>query len=132
MNRKYIFVSIFAFVFSFFFLTFGFCAFTSDLTINDVGVTVRQPLDVRVTNVTLNNSTGGASVENLDYNVRSVMSDITLPENSSNVVPITSYPFCCSSNADTLLSTPPLIPNNTFLFSIIFYPSHKQGESLLP
>ena len=83
MNRKYIFVSIFAFVFSFFFLTFGFCAFTSDLTINDVGVTVRQPLDVRVTNVTLNNSTGGASVENLDYNVRSVMSDITLPENSS-------------------------------------------------
>ena len=41
-----------------------------------------------------------------------------LPANSSSVIPNGSYPSFFSSSADTELSTPPLIPNNTFLFSI--------------
>ena len=96
MNRKYIFVTIFVFVFSFFFLTFGFCAFTSDLTINDVGVTVRQPLDVRVTGLYLNDISSGVVVNNQDYNTKRIMSDIVLPENGfiTYKIEFTNYTTC--------------------------------------
>ena len=43
---------------------------------------------------------------------------LEFPSNISNVIPITSYPCFFNNRADTLLSTPPLIPNNTLLFSI--------------
>ena len=97
MDRKYAITSICALVFSFFFITFGFGAFTSELTINDVGATIRQPLDVRITNLSLTNTEGGATSNNQDYNRKKIISDITLPENSSITYEIeftnyTTYP----------------------------------------
>lgn len=81
MNKKYFILCLIVFVFSFCFITIGFATYTNDLTIEDIGVNVRQPLDVRVTNVVLDNASTGTVIENLDYNMKNIMGDVNLPEN---------------------------------------------------
>lgn len=83
MNNKYKLITIFILVFSCFYITFGYAAYSQELIINNISATFRQPLDVRVSDFYLSNSENGAFSENDSFNGKLIFSDVTIPENSS-------------------------------------------------
>lgn len=83
MHTKYKIISICIFIASFFFITFGFGAYANDLTINDVSATIRQPLDIRITNLNIANTSEGVISNFIDFNNENIINDIVIPENGT-------------------------------------------------
>ena len=76
------------------FITVGFCAIQSNLLVTDIGATVRVEKDIRVTGISVKNSSGNAISNWEDYNVKSIMSSVSLPNADSTItynVEITNF-----------------------------------------
>lgn len=67
------------------FLTLGFSAFSTELSINEILAIVRVQKDIRITAINLTNSTSNATSHWEEYNVSSIFSGITLPNSDSTV-----------------------------------------------
>ena len=80
-------------VITFLFVTVGFCAYSSDLSITDIAATVRPALNIRITDFHVISNTNGGFSNADEYNARNAMTDITLPENGTitYVVEITNF-----------------------------------------
>ena len=83
MKKKYTLTILCTMIFSFFFVTFGYATYTQDLTIDNIGATIRPPLDVRVTDFYFNDATNGAYVDNLDFNYNAIFCDLVMPQNAT-------------------------------------------------
>lgn len=76
------------------FLTVGYSVYFSELYITGVTAQYRKNANVRITSVTQNSIFSSASNNYLEYNVSSIISDITLPNTDSYItynVEITNY-----------------------------------------
>ena len=67
------------------FLTIGFSAFQASLDISDISAVIRVRKDIRITGITLSNSTNEAISHYEEYNVNSIDSSISLPNSNSTV-----------------------------------------------
>ena len=66
-------------------LTIGFSAFSTELHLDDLAVKVRIQKDLRITNVSLSNTSNNGSSSWEDYDIDSISSSITLPNSNSTV-----------------------------------------------
>ena len=81
-------------VFSVLLLTIGFSAFKETLYINGMFADVRIPADIRVTGISVNGNTSGAISNSENYDVKSIVGNITLPQSDSSItyrVQITNF-----------------------------------------
>ena len=65
-------------------LTIGFAALETSLGIN-VGAKIRVKQDIRITNISVSGSSSGALSNGEEYNVKSISSNIDLPNNNSTI-----------------------------------------------
>lgn len=65
------------------FLTIGFSSFLKNLSITNANMVVRTQEDIRVTNVSVSNTTNSAISEWEEYNVHNITSSLTLPNSNS-------------------------------------------------
>ena len=66
-------------------VTVGYSAFQNNLIVSDIDAVVRLQVDVRVTGVSIVNSSGDAFSNYEDYNVNSFNSGLVLPNSDSKV-----------------------------------------------
>lgn len=66
-------------------LTIGYSAYESTLYIDDALVTIRPDKDVRITSAVVDEVSNESSVTFIDYDVSSVYSDVTLPNQDSSI-----------------------------------------------
>ena len=67
------------------FVSLGYAAFGSELSISNIVADVRVASDIRITSVEQSNSTGSATSSSVDYDVDSVVGGVALPNNSSSI-----------------------------------------------
>lgn len=67
------------------FLSVGFSKFSSRLNINGIGATVRLKKDVRISGISLKETKSNAISMSEDYNVNSILTEIKLPNNDSEI-----------------------------------------------
>ncbi len=67
------------------FLTVGFSALQSELSLSDISAIVRPQKDIRITSTTYHTSTNSGTISNLDYNVDNINGTINLPNSNSTV-----------------------------------------------
>ena len=67
------------------FLTIGYSSFSSELNIDGLFAIVRIQKDIRITGVSINNTTSNASSDWEDYNVENIYSSINLPNSNSTI-----------------------------------------------
>ncbi|MBQ9853475.1 MAG: hypothetical protein IJO57_00370 [Bacilli bacterium] len=66
-------------------LTIGYSAYESTLYVDDTLVTIRPDKDVRITSAVVDEVSNESSVTFIDYDVSSVYSDVTLPNQDSSI-----------------------------------------------
>ena len=67
------------------FLTIGYSSFSSELNIDGLFAIVRIQKDIRITGVSVNNTTSNATSDWEDYNVENIYSSINLPNSNSTI-----------------------------------------------
>jgi len=67
------------------FLTIGFSSFLHNISINDISMKVRVQEDIRVTGVSVANTSNEGVVEWEEYNVHNITSAVSLPNSNSTV-----------------------------------------------
>lgn len=66
-------------------LSIGFSAYNTSVNINEITATIRTETDIRITNISVDSTTGDAFSNYEDYNVDLISSQIYLPNESSSV-----------------------------------------------
>ena len=66
-------------------LSIGFSAFQASMEISDIRAIVRAQADIRVTGITVASSTNGALSSSEEYNVKSINSNVYLPNQDSTI-----------------------------------------------
>ena len=84
-SKKYILLLFFLVTTSVLFLSVGYSTFQQELLIEDIIAYVKPDMDVRITEAKIENVSNNAMAFNTEYNVSSIVSDLTLPESSSSV-----------------------------------------------
>ena len=67
------------------FLTIGYSAFQASMEINKISAVIRAQADIRVTGLTIANSTTGVSSNSEEYDVQSIYSYVYLPYQDSTI-----------------------------------------------
>ncbi len=66
-------------------LSIGFSALQNTLEINDINATVKPEFDIRITDISIDSSTGNAISSHEEYNVKTITSGINLPNSNSSI-----------------------------------------------
>ena len=80
--KKLVFVFVLFVIYS---LSIGYSAFSSELSISNIAADIRIVSDVRVTSMVFSSSTNGAITSYENYDVNSVISNVTLPNSNSTI-----------------------------------------------
>lgn len=83
-NKNSIFITLFL-IFSVLIMSIAFSAFNTNVSISDVVTTIRPDLDVRVKSFVVSSTVGSGSASNVDYDVRTTMANLYLPNSNSSV-----------------------------------------------
>ncbi len=67
------------------FLSIGFSAFTSNLSVNEISAEINIQRDIRITNMSVSSLSGSATSRYEEFETSSLKSNITLPSQSSSV-----------------------------------------------
>ena len=66
-------------------ISIGFSAFNSTVSTKNITAKIRPDIDVRITSFSVNGTSNGGTASNVDYDVRSVLTNLYLPNNNSTV-----------------------------------------------
>lgn len=83
-NKKTLFVIVLLF-FVVLFVSIGFSAFNTSVSVSNISAVVRPDIDVRITSFSVNSTANGGSASNVDYNISSTIANLSLPKSNSSV-----------------------------------------------
>ena len=92
------------------FMSIGYSAFNRELLVNEIGATIRITSDIRISGVSIENTTNNAISSSENYNINSILSDIKLPNENSTItfkVSVTNF-----GNANMGIYSITGLPNN--------------------
>lgn len=92
------------------FMSIGYSAFNRELLVNEIGATIRITSDIRISGVSIENTTNNGISSSENYNINSILSDIKLPNENSTItfkVNVTNF-----GNANMGIYSITGLPNN--------------------
>ena len=66
-------------------LSIGFSTYSTNLAINDINAVIRAQKNIRITDISIKGTSNNATANQLEYNVNSILSNISLPSSNSSI-----------------------------------------------